>query len=86
MLAYDIACERHRRRCRRQLRSLAEGYQKSVFEVQAQRVHLTPALDELAQPMEGHDSLLATRVLPFAHAWQLGRGPQAPGGDLIIIS
>ncbi|QFU02568.1 CRISPR-associated endoribonuclease Cas2 [Halomonas sp. THAF5a] len=84
-MAYDIADERHRRRCRRQLRGLAEGYQKSVFELQAQRELLTAALAELARPLEGRDSLLAARVLPFAHAWQLGRGPQSPAGDLIVI-
>lgn len=85
LLAYDISDERHRRRCRRTLRGLAEGYQKSVFEVQARPKDVRAVLETLAEPLEGHDSLLAARVLPFSHAWQLGTGVQAPTGDLIII-
>lgn len=86
ILAYDISCERHRRRCRRTLRALAEGYQKSVFEVDARDAELYPTLSELAELLEGQDSVLAARVLPFGHAWQLGTGPRAPTGDLIVIS
>lgn len=85
LLAYDISDERHRRRCRRTLRGLAEGYQKSVFEVQARPNDIRAVLEPLAETLEGHDSLLAARVLPFAHAWQLGTGVQSPAGDLIII-
>lgn len=86
ILAYDIGCERHRRRCRRTLRALAEGYQKSVFEVVAREEELYTTLNELAEQLEGRDSVFAARVLPFAHAWQLGTGPRAPTGDLIVFS
>lgn len=86
VLAYDIGCERHRRRCRRTLRALADGYQKSVFEVEARDEELYPTLNDLAEPLQERDSVFAARVLPFAHAWQLGTGPRAPSGDLIVFS
>lgn len=86
VLAYDIGDERRRRCYRREMRLLAEGYQYSVFEIRRHARVLMPVLEQLAESMEGDDSLLAARVLPFAHAWQLGSGPGAPDGELLIIS
>lgn len=86
VLAYDIGEERRRRCYRRVMRRLAEGYQHSVFEVCQHELALMPVLEQLAESMEGDDSLLAARVLPFGHAWQLGAGPDAPSGELVIIS
>ena len=86
VLAYDISEERQRRRCRRALRAMAEGYQKSVFEVEAPREAIQMVAEELNDGFEGRDSLLAARVLPFGHAWHLGCGYRAGGGELIIIA
>lgn len=86
LLAYDIGDSRHRRHCRRVLRGLAEGYQKSVFEIVSRPEDIRTVLDDLAVTLAGHDSLLAAKVLPFQHGWQLGRGYLAPAGDLIIVS
>ncbi|WP_404296441.1 hypothetical protein [Halomonas sp.] len=86
VLAYDISEERVRRRCRRSLRAMAEGYQKSVFEIDAPTSIIREAAEELYQELAASDCLLATRVLPFGHAWQLGTGYRAPPGELIVIA
>lgn len=86
VLAYDIGEERQRRRCRRALRAMAEGYQKSVFEVEAPQEAIQLLAAELHKGLEGRDSLMAARVLPFAHAWHLGCGYRNGGGELVVIS
>lgn len=86
VLAYDISKERQRRRCRRALRAMAAGYQKSVFEVEAPQEAIQLVAEDLHEGFDDRDSLLAARVLPFAHSWQLGCGYRAAPGDLIVIA
>ena len=86
VLAYDISEERQRRRCRRALRSMAAGYQKSVFEVEAPQDAIRLVAEDLHEGLDERDSLLAARVLPFAHAWHLGCGYRTAPGELIVIA
>ncbi|AVI62982.1 CRISPR-associated endonuclease Cas2 [Halomonas sp. GFAJ-1] len=86
VVAYDIHDNRTRCRCLRALRGHAEGYQKSVFEMQEKRDEMLVWLDTLACELDIQDSLFAARTLPYQHAWQLGTGFCSPSGDLLVIS
>lgn len=86
LLAYDISDDRHRSRCRRILRKIALGYQKSVFEVQINECHAIALISELSEDLESSDSFMLANVSASGYTWRLGVGPIMPTGDLMIIS
>lgn len=86
LVGYDISDHRQRRTALTLLRAHSAGYQDSAFEVQTTLAGFVELLTELKALLDNdNDRLFWVELQSYSHCWQLGTGPKAPIGDLLII-
>lgn len=85
VIAYDIGDSSKRRKALRLLRTFADCYQDSVFDLRVSHTEYQNLIHQLCNLLQQQDLLFSITFAPGSKSWQLGSGIEPLTEHMFII-